>query len=654
MISITCVMTLPAYIGTTGFLWKLMAAGQYPASAKIGKLKRPTSAVDSGCSALLANAPTPAYFLPMVHLTSAHLHRQTKGQSDMEKIWLNHYPPGIAPEVDVQEFSSLQAVLQRSCQRFAELPAYSNRGVSITYAELDELSKNFAAYLQQSLRLNRGDRVAIMSPNLLQYPVAMFGILRAGMVVVNVNPQYTAPELAHQLKDSGAVAIVVLENFAHTLQTVMDSDPALALAVITTEVGDLFHLVKRELTNVVVKYVKKMVPHWSIVGAVDFNAALRMGREQVLSEPSLSSNDMAFLQYTGGTTGVAKGAVLTHGNMVANLQQLSSWITIELSEGQEIFVCPLPLYHVYALSSSLVFLKLGANTVLVTNPRDMHDFVHELKRYAFTAIIGVNTLYRALLDAPEFAQVNTSCLKMANAGGMAVQQVVAQRWKAATGVPLIESYGLTETSPGAIANPITSSDWTGMIGMPLPSTQAAIFDDNDQELPIGQVGEICLRGPQVMSGYWHRPGETEKAFTPDGWLRTGDMGLVDERGYFKITDRKKDMIVVSGFKVFPNQIEDVVAQHPWVQEVAAIGAPDEKSGEVVKIVVVKKDAGLTGPILLAHCRQHLTGYKVPKIVEFRTEALPRTNLGKILRRQLRAPTPDAPVRPDIALENSNG
>lgn len=572
----------------------------------------------------------------------------------MEKIWLNHYPAGIAAEVDLHEFASLQDMLRLSCQRFAPLPAFSNRGVSITYAELDQLSRNFAAYLQQSLRLNRGDRVAIMSPNLLQYPVAMFGILRAGMVVVNVNPQYTAPELAHQIKDSGAVAIVVLENFAHTLQTVIDSDPALALAVITTEVGDLFHLVQRELTNAVVKYVKKMVPSWSIAGSVDFNAALRIGREQVLSEPSLNSNDMAFLQYTGGTTGVAKGAVLTHGNMVANLQQLFSWITIELSEGQEIFVCALPLYHVYALSSSLVFMKMGANTVLVTNPRDMHDFVHELKRYPFTVMIGVSTLYRALLDAPEFAQVNTSCLKMANAGGMAVQQIVAQRWKQATGVPLIESYGLTETSPGAIANPITIKDWTGMIGMPLPSTQAGVFDDDGRELPIGEVGEICLRGPQVMAGYWRRPDETAKVFTPDGWLRTGDMGLVDARGYFKITDRKKDMIVVSGFKVFPNQIEDAVALHPGVHEVAAIGAPDAKSGEVVKIVVVRKDMTLTEPMLLAHCRQHLTGYKVPKIVEFRTEALPRTNVGKILRRKLREPANDAPMRVNNPVESSNG
>jgi long-chain acyl-CoA synthetase len=570
-------------------------------------------------------------------LTSAHLRRQTKGPSDMEKIWLNHYPPGIAAEVDLHEFASLQEVLQRSCQRFAELPAFSNRGVSITYAELDTLSRNFAAYLQQSLRLKPGDRVAIMSPNLLQYPVAMFGILRAGMVVVNVNPQYTPPELAHQLKDSGAVAIVVLENVAHTLQTVMDSNPELVLAVITTEVGDLFHLLQRELTNAVVKYCKKMVPHWSIAGTVDFNAALHIGRDLVLDEPTLCAGDTAFLQYTGGTTGVAKGAVLSHGNMVANLLQLSSWITTELTEGQEIFICPLPLYHVYALSSSLVFMKIGAHTVLVTNPKDMHDFVHELKRYPFTVMIGVNTLYRALLDEPEFAQVNTGCLKMANAGGMAVQHAVAQRWKQATGVPLIESYGLSETSPGAIANPITSADWTGMIGMPLPSTQAGIFDDNNKELAIGEVGEICLRGPQVMSGYWHRPDETAKVFTPDGWLRTGDMGLVDERGYFKITDRKKDMIVVSGFKVFPTQIEDVVAMHPGVQEVAAIGVPDEKSGEVVKIIVVKKDPTLSEQILLAHCRQHLTGYKVPKIVEFRTDALPRTNLGKILRRQLRAP-----------------
>jgi long-chain acyl-CoA synthetase len=553
----------------------------------------------------------------------------------MEKIWLKNYPSGIPAEVNVQEFASIRDVLKRSVERFGGLAAYSNMGASMTYAELDQHSRDFAAYLQNTLGLHKGDRVAIMMPNLLQYPVALFGVLRAGMVVVNVNPQYTAPELEHQLKDSGAAVIVVLENFAHTLQLVIDKNPALRLTVITTEVGDMLPVVKEVITNVVVKYVKKMVPEWNIPNTTEFNAALRQGREQVLHHTPLGHEDIAFLQYTGGTTGVAKGAMLTHGNMVANLQQVGAWIAHDLLDGKEVFVCPLPLYHVYALNSSLVFMKIGANTILITNPRDMHAFVHDLRKYPFTAIIGVNTLYRALLDAPEFSEVDTRTLKMTNAGGMAVQRVVAERWKKATGVPIIEAYGLTETSPGAICNPLNITDWTGFIGVPFPSTQATVLDESDKELPPGEVGEICVRGPQVMTGYWNQPQETAKVFTPQGWLRTGDMGFMDERGYFKITDRKKDMIVVSGFKVFPNQIEDVVAMHPGVAEVAAIGVPDERSGEAVKIVVVRSDPLLTEEALLAHCKQSLTDYKMPKIVEFRNEPLPKTNLGKILRRQLR-------------------
>ena len=562
----------------------------------------------------------------------------------MEKTWLQHYPAGISADVDVDAFASLKDVLRLTCQRFADLPAYSNMGASMTYAELDLHSRDFAAYLQGKLGLLKGDRVAIMMPNLLQYPVALFGVLRAGLVVVNVNPQYTVPELEHQLKDSGAVAIVVLENFAHTLQEVLDRNPGLGPTVITTEVGDLFPLIKEVVTNVVVKYVKKMVPHWKIAGAIEFNAALRHGRDEVLQHVPLGHGDIAFLQYTGGTTGVAKGAILTHGNMVANLQQVGEWIAHDLIDGKEVFVCPLPLYHVYALNSCLVFMKKGAHTILITNPRDMPAFIHDLKKYPPTVMIGVNTLYRALLDAPEFAEVDLRSLKVVNAGGMAVQRVVAERWKKATGVPIIEAYGLTETSPGAICNPLNITDWTGTIGLPFPSTDATVLDDDGRALPAGEVGEICVKGPQVMTGYWNRPEETAKVFTPDGWLRTGDMGYMDERGYFRITDRKKDMIIVSGFKVFPNQIEDVVAMHPGVAEVAAIGAPDERSGEVVKIVVVRSDPTLTEQALLAHCRQHLTDYKIPKIIEFRTEPLPKTNLGKILRRQLReaAPAP-APV-----------
>ena len=553
----------------------------------------------------------------------------------MEKIWLSNYPKGIPAEIDPNTFESLRDVLRQSCVRYASLPAFSNMGTSISFAELDRKSRDFAAYLQGSLGLSRGDRVGIMMPNLLQYPVAIFGILHAGLVVVNINPQYTAPELEHQLRDSGTVAIVVLENFAHTLQKVLESNPAMDMAVITTEVGDMFPVVKEVLTNAVVKHVKKLVPAWSIARAVEFNACLRAGREQATQEVPIGHDDIAFLQYTGGTTGVAKGAVLTHGNLVANLQQLGAWIAQDLIEGREILICPLPLYHVFALTCSLMFMKIGAHNVLITNPRDMHAFMHDLKKYRFTAILGVNTLYRAMLDAPEFKEVDTRSLKLTSAGGMAVQKVVAERWKKATGVAIIEGYGLTETSPVAISNPLNIDDWTGTIGMPIPSTEAAILDDAEQEMRIGEVGEICIRGPQVMPRYWNRPDESEKVFTRDGWFRTGDMGFMNASGYFAITDRKKDIIVVSGFKVFPNQIEDAVALHPGVAEVAAIGVPDEKSGELVKIVVLRQDPNLTAQELLAHCRQHLTDYKIPKIIEFSNEPLPKSNLGKILRRQLR-------------------
>ena len=555
----------------------------------------------------------------------------------MEKIWLQHYPSGISATVDVNAFASLKDVLRLTCQRFADLSAYSNMGASMTYAELDVHSRDFAAYLQGTLGLLKGDRVAIMMPSLLQYPVALFGVLRAGLVVVNINPQYTGLELERQLKDSDAAAILVLENFAHTLQEVLDRHPGLRPTVITTEVGDLFPLLKEVVTNVVVKYIKKLVPHWKIVGAIEFNAALRQGRAHMLKHVPLAHSDMAFLQYTGGITGVAKGTVLTHGNMVANLQQISEWLTRDLVDGKAVLVCPLPLHHIYALTSCLVFMTKGAHIILITNPRDMPAFIHDLKKYPPSVIIGVNALYRALLDTPEFAEVDLRGLKMANAGGVAVHRAVAERWKKVTGVPIIEAYGLTEASPGVICNPLDITDWTGAIGLPFPSTDATVFDDDAQEVLAGEVGEICVKGPQVMSGYWNRPEETARAFTPDGWLRTGDMGFMDERGYFRITDRKKDMIIVSGFSVFPSQIEAVVALHPGVAEVAAIGTPDARSGEVVKIVVVRSDPALTEQALLAHCRQHLTDYKIPMVVEFRTGALPKSHLGTILRRQLRNP-----------------
>ncbi len=551
----------------------------------------------------------------------------------MDKPWLSQYPAGVPGQIDVRAFASLKDVLGTTCARFADLPAYDSMGTVMTFRQLDEASRAFAAWLQKGARLRRGDRVALMMPNLLQYPVALFGALRAGMVVVNVNPQYTPRELEHQLKDADAAAIVVLENFAHTLAQVIPATPV--RTIVTTQVGDLMPPFKRLLTNAVVKHVKKLVPPWRLDGALDFRQVLAAGRAQALDDVKLGPDDLAFLQYTGGTTGVAKGAMLSHGNMVANVLQVAAWIGRDMKDGAETLVIPLPLYHVFALTGCLAFFSTGTRTVLIPNPRDMPAFIEALKASRLSAIIGVNTLFRALLDAPGFAEVDLSRLKLAVAGGMAVQRVVAQRWKQATGVPLVEGYGLTESAPVAIANPIDIAEWSGGIGVPLPSTEAAIVDSDGRPLAAGEVGEIALRGPQVMKGYWKRPAETAQVFTADGWLRTGDMGVMDERGSFHLTDRKKDMIVVSGFKVFPNEIEDVLTMHPGVLEAAVVGVPDERAGEAVKAVVVRKDPALTEADLLAHCRQHLTGYKVPRVVEFRSEPLPKTNLGKILRRELR-------------------
>jgi len=551
----------------------------------------------------------------------------------MNKPWLAQYPAAVPAEIDLGQFASLKDVLATGCARFAERPAFSSMGTVMTFRQLDAASGAFAAWLQKVAGLKRGDRVALMMPNLLQYPVAMFGALRAGMVVVNVNPLYTPRELEHQLNDSGAVAIVVLENFAHTLEQVIRATPV--RVVVTTQVGDLLPPLKRVLTNAVVKYVKKMVPRWRLAGATTFNRALAAGRGQPLAEPALTRDDLAFLQYTGGTTGVAKGAMLTHGNMVANVLQVAAWMSPNLDDGVETVVIPLPLYHVFALTGCLSFFSKGAQAVLVANPRDLPVFIKTLRQAPFSAIIGVNTLFRALLEAPDAHAIDWTHLKLAVAGGMAVQHVVAHRWKQMTGVPLVEGYGLTESAPVAIANPVTIDEWSGQIGVPLPSTDAAILDDDGRPVPLGEVGEISLRGPQVMKGYWNRPEESAHVFTADGWLRTGDMGVMDDRGGIRITDRKKDMIVVSGFKVFPNEVEDVLTAHPGVLEAAAIGVPDDRSGEAVKVVVVRKDPALTEDDLLAHCRQHLTGYKMPRVVEFRDEPLPKTNIGKILRRELR-------------------
>jgi long-chain acyl-CoA synthetase len=554
----------------------------------------------------------------------------------MKKIWLASYPQGVPAEIDAPAYASLSQLLERSCARFRDGTALSNMRASITYGELDRLSRDFAAYLQKVLRLQKGERMAIMLPNLLQYPVALFGALRAGMTVVNVNPLYTASELRHQLADSGATTIVVLENFARTLQEAL---PGTAVRfVLATQVGDLFPRPKRWLVNLAVKYLKRMVPRWRVSGAVRFREALAQGAAHALDDASVGPGDVAFLQYTGGTTGVAKGAILTHANMIANVEQVAAWAAATLKEGREAVITALPLYHVFALTANLlVFLRLGGENVLITNPRDIAGFVAELQKTRFTAITGVNTLFNALLNAPGFeavAAASRGTLKLAVAGGMAVQRSVAERWRTATGVPLVEGYGLTEASPNVCANRFDLGEFTGKLGLPLPSTEVGILGEDGGELALGEIGEIGVRGPQVMQGYWNAPEETAKAFTADGWLKTGDMGRMDEHGYVEFSDRKKDVVVVSGFKAYPTEIEDVAMLHPGVKDAGAVGVPDERSGETVALFVVRKDAGLTAEDLLAHCAKHLTGYKLPTRIEFR-EQLPKTPIGKILRRELK-------------------
>ncbi len=554
-------------------------------------------------------------------------------EAAVEKIWLEQYPQGVPPEIDMSEFSSLKDILEKSCERFRDKPAYSNMGATLSYAEIDRLSTEFGAYLQKVAGLDRGSRIAIMMPNLLQYPIAVFGALRAGITVVNTNPLYTPRELEHQLCDSGAEAIVILENFADTLEKVIGKTSI--RTVITTQIGDMLPFPKSLIINLVVKHVKKMVPQWNIPGTVRFKEALAQGRSQALEDLPLNHDDIAFLQYTGGTTGVAKGAVLSHGNLVANLQQAAAWIGTGLKLGEEKVVTALPLYHIFCLTANcLTFMKFGGENILITNPRDMPAFVKELGKHRFTAMTGVNTLFNGLLNTPGFEELDFSPVKLTLGGGMAVQEAVAIRWKKLTGAPLLEAYGLTETSPAVCINPIDLDDYNGSIGLPIPSTEVGFFDEDNKEVERGEIGELYVRGPQVMQGYWNRPDETTATITEGGWLHTGDMGYIDEHGYCFIVDRKKDMVLVSGFNVYPNEIEDVVAKHPGVLEVACIGVPDEKSGEAVKIVVVRKDPNLTRDMLIAHCREQLTGYKVPRHVEFRDE-LPKTNVGKILRRALK-------------------
>ena len=549
--------------------------------------------------------------------------------------WFKSYPQGVPHEVDLDEYRSIVSVFETAVRDYRERPAFCNFGKTLTYNEIDAHSRDFAAYLLGELKLKKGDRVAIMMPNCLQYPIAIFGILRAGLTVVNVNPMYTARELRHQLIDSGASALLVVDNFGHTVQEVVADTPL--KQVITTGLGDMLGFPKGSLINFVLKYVKKLVPDYDIAGAIRFKDTLTLGRMHKLPEIEIDSEDIAFLQYTGGTTGVSKGSMLTHRNMVANMQQAGVWVGKGLDFGNEVIITALPLYHIFALTAnSLVFMKLGGLNHLISNPRDMPGFVKELQKTRFTAITGVNTLFNGLLNTPGFDQVDFSNLKMTLGGGMAVQRAVAEKWKQVTGVTLVEAYGLTETSPAACINPMDLKDYNGSIGLPVPSTDVCLKDDDGKLVPIGEVGELCVKGPQVMKGYWQRPEETANVIDSEGWLHTGDMAKMDADGFFYIVDRKKDMILVSGFNVYPNEVEDVIAGMPGVLEVAAIGVPDEKSGEAVKVFIVKKDPSLTADQVKAFCRESLTGYKQPRLVEFRTE-LPKTNVGKILRKELRDP-----------------
>lgn len=554
----------------------------------------------------------------------------------MNKTWLEQYPDGVPTEIEIDPTRTLVDVIQDSCREFGDAPAFSNMDVEMSYSEVEARSRHFAAYLQHELGFSKGDRVAIMMPNLLQYPIALFGILRAGMVAVNVNPLYTARELEHQLSDAGARAIVIVENFAATLEKVIDKLPL--ETVITTQIGDCMPPLKRTIVNFVVKHVKRMVPAFKLPGAIAFNTTLADGAKQSMKPVEIGPDDIAFLQYTGGTTGQAKGAIILHRNIVANMTQAQAWLDPWTEKGHELIITPLPLYHVFALMANcLVFLKQGGKNVLITNPRDIPALVKEFDKHKPTAFTGVNTLFNALANNDDFAKLDFSRLKISLGGGAAVQKAVAEKWQKITGVPLVEAYGLTETSPGVSINPLNLEAYNGSIGLPIPSTDVSIRDENGNEVEAGQPGELCVYGPQLMAGYWNQPEETEKTFFADGYLRTGDVARFDDKGFLYIVDRKKDMILVSGFNVYPNEVEDVVASHPKVLEAACIGVEDEKSGEVVKIFVVKRDESLTEDELISFCREELTGYKVPKQVAFIDE-LPKSNVGKILRKELRDPS----------------
>jgi len=559
----------------------------------------------------------------------------------MDRIWLRSYPAGMPAEIDPDRFDSIPDMLEWTVAQFGAKPAFHNLGRSLRYDELDRLSRDFAAFLQQLPGLAKGNRVAVMSPNLLQYPVALFGILRAGLTVVNINPLYTARELEYPLKDSGARAIVIVENFAATLERVLPNTSV--EHVITTELGDLLSFPKRWLVNAIVRRVRKLVPDWHIDGAIDWHSAMRRGATCTLNPVDLTNDDTAFLQYTGGTTGIAKGAVLTHRNILANLEQTGVWLSGNFREGAEIVIAPLPMYHIFCLTSTLLFMKWGSLIVLITNPRDLPAFVKEMRKWQWTVMTGVNTLFNGLMNTAGFERVNFAMVKLVVGGGAAVQKAVAERWTQLTHTFITEAYGLTETSPGACAN-LPGVPWSGKIGLPLPSTDVSIRDEHFNPLPPWtgsddverHTGEICVRGPQVMQGYWNHPAETAEVMQ-DGWLRTGDVGHMDSDGYVTITDRQKDMIVVSGFKVYPNEVEGVVAAIPGVLECGVVGVSDAKTGEAVKVVIVRRDHTLTEDAVIAGCRAQLTAYKVPRIVEFR-DALPKSAIGKVLRRELRAAT----------------
>ena len=551
--------------------------------------------------------------------------------------WVANYPEGIPAEIQLYEYNSIVELFEASCSKYIDRVAFENMGVTLTYGEVDKLSKQFAAYLQ-SLGLQKGDRIAIQMPNVLQFPIAFFGALRAGLIVVNTNPLYTPREMEHQFKDSGAKAIVIVSNFAFNLEKVIHNTSI--EHIIITNLGDMLGGLKGMLVNFVVKNIKKMVPAYSLPTAVPFKTALQKGATSTFTKPSISITDTAVLQYTGGTTGISKGATLSHANIVAHNSMITWWFHPYLKQNssiQEVIITAIPMYHIFALTvNGMLMFSVGAKSVLITNPRDIPGFVKELKKHKFTIITGVNTLFNGLLNNPDFKNLDFSALKGSVGGGMAVQDVVATKWAEVTGKPLVEGYGLSETSPVLCCNPLDGAHKLGTIGLPMPSTEVAIFDDNGNQLPQGETGEICARGPQVMSGYWEK--DNSDVFYPGGWFKTGDIGFMNDQGFFKIVDRKKDMIKVSGFNVFPNEIENVIANHPKVLEVAAIGVPDAKSGEVIKAFVVKRDASLTEEELKAFCHENMTNYKVPRHFEFRSE-LPKTNVGKILRRALKEELP---------------